>query len=608
MFTLNVCTMPALFIYLLKANIALTLFYLAYRFGLRRLTFYTLNRFFLLTGILFSAVYPLVDVNAFFQGHEQLAGHMIYYVPDWSAFREHLPVQQAFSVWSLLQYVFWTGVVVMAIRFLLQLLSLLRLHLLATDGILCKETVKLVPRPISPFSFFRNIYINPSLHRPEELPAILSHEKIHVKGLHTLDVLAAELSHIFYWFNPGAWLMKTAVCENLEFIADRHMLQSGVDARSYQYSLLKASSYAHAVPLVNHFNFTHLKQRIMMMNKKHSSRMNLVKYFLLLPLLVIIMLAFNISKAGRVLPENQMEKGTTKTGSSSSHQYSYQKDTIPHKSQTTLQVKGNTAPLYVVDNVVQKDTLALHTIKPERISSINVLKGPAAVAKYGPKGANGVVEIHTKKGSVAPPPPPPPPASPKAPGKEQPTPPPPTSLSSSLRIKSEAPPLYIVDDVVQKDTFNLHTIDPNSISSVNVLKGAGAEAKYGSKGANGVIEIHTKKGSAPPPPPANTSHPKYVPPKVVKDVVFVEKDTALHYTPPKVVKDSAPFRYSPPRVVKDTNPRYVPPKVVKDSVVFRYSPPKVVKDSVPRYSPPRIVKDSDTVSFHYTPPRVIKDN
>ncbi|TAM93727.1 MAG: hypothetical protein EPN39_19415, partial [Chitinophagaceae bacterium] len=70
--------MPALIIYLIKANIALILFYLAYRFGLRRLTFYMLNRFFLLFGITFSALFPLLNLNAFFQHHQQLAGSVAY--------------------------------------------------------------------------------------------------------------------------------------------------------------------------------------------------------------------------------------------------------------------------------------------------------------------------------------------------------------------------------------------------------------------------------------------------------------------------------------------------------------------------------------------------
>ena len=40
---------------------------------------------------------------------------------------------------------------------------------------------------------------------------------------------------------------------------------------------------------------------------------------------------------------------------------------------------------------------------------------------------------------------------------------------------------------------NLNEIDPDSIESINVLKGKSAQEKYGDKGANGVIEIVTKK-------------------------------------------------------------------------------------------------------------------
>lgn len=39
--------MPEVFVYLLKVNLALLLFYLVYYLLLRRLTFYVLNRFYL---------------------------------------------------------------------------------------------------------------------------------------------------------------------------------------------------------------------------------------------------------------------------------------------------------------------------------------------------------------------------------------------------------------------------------------------------------------------------------------------------------------------------------------------------------------------------------
>jgi TonB-dependent SusC/RagA subfamily outer membrane receptor len=40
----------------------------------------------------------------------------------------------------------------------------------------------------------------------------------------------------------------------------------------------------------------------------------------------------------------------------------------------------------------------MNTIAPDQIQSINVIKGPAASAKYNdPRAANGVIEITTKK-------------------------------------------------------------------------------------------------------------------------------------------------------------------------------------------------------------------
>ena len=54
-------------------------------------------------------------------------------------------------------------------------------------------------------------------------------------------------------------------------------------------------------------------------------------------------------------------------------------------------------------------------------------------------------------------------------------------------------PLYVVDGV--PITGDLRDIDQNSIESIDVLKDASAAAVYGSRGANGVVMITTKRGS-----------------------------------------------------------------------------------------------------------------
>lgn len=55
-------------------------------------------------------------------------------------------------------------------------------------------------------------------------------------------------------------------------------------------------------------------------------------------------------------------------------------------------------------------------------------------------------------------------------------------------------PLYVIDGV--PTTENLNTINPNDIASIQVLKDASSASIYGSRAANGVVIITTKKGSS----------------------------------------------------------------------------------------------------------------
>lgn len=58
-------------------------------------------------------------------------------------------------------------------------------------------------------------------------------------------------------------------------------------------------------------------------------------------------------------------------------------------------------------------------------------------------------------------------------------------------------PLYVVDGI--PFAGNLNDINPQDISSMDVLKDASATAIYGSRGANGVVLVTTRKGKAGPP-------------------------------------------------------------------------------------------------------------
>ncbi len=66
------------------------------------------------------------------------------------------------------------------------------------------------------------------------------------------------------------------------------------------------------------------------------------------------------------------------------------------------------------------------------------------------------------------------------------------SIRGTRSITASNDPLYVVDGIILMGSLN--DINPNDISSVEVLKDASATAIYGSRGANGVILITTKQG------------------------------------------------------------------------------------------------------------------
>ncbi|WP_431200914.1 TonB-dependent receptor plug domain-containing protein [Mucilaginibacter sp. P19] len=68
----------------------------------------------------------------------------------------------------------------------------------------------------------------------------------------------------------------------------------------------------------------------------------------------------------------------------------------------------------------------------------------------------------------------------------------PTVLIRGLGTNGDPTPLYVVDGMM---VTNISFLAPNDIASMEILKDASATAIYGSRGANGVILVTTKKGN-----------------------------------------------------------------------------------------------------------------
>lgn len=65
--------------------------------------------------------------------------------------------------------------------------------------------------------------------------------------------------------------------------------------------------------------------------------------------------------------------------------------------------------------------------------------------------------------------------------------------TSTISPNPSGIPLVVIDGIATD--INIETIDPNTVESVNILKDAAAASIWGSRAANGVIVIRTKRGS-----------------------------------------------------------------------------------------------------------------
>ena len=297
-------------IYLLKANICLSIFLIIYWGFLRKNTFYRLNRIYLLLAIIGSIALPLLNVVDFVNQHQEIGrGEVIKYIPDLSFKADNQMITGSktqinaipnpniyFNFLDIFQAIFLSGMVVLLCKLVVQIISIFRFLSSSTPIIINQIKVRNLLGDVSPFSFFNYIFININKHSEEDLSEIIAHESAHARQFHSIDVMMMEIFCVLFWVNPLAWMMRKFLKQNLEFLTDKTVINYGFDVRHYQYNLLKISGL-NPIAVSNNFNFSDLKIRIKMMNKKRSSNLHLLKYFLTIPLGAILILTFNISKA-----------------------------------------------------------------------------------------------------------------------------------------------------------------------------------------------------------------------------------------------------------------------------------------------------------------------
>ncbi|MBR6989434.1 MAG: carboxypeptidase-like regulatory domain-containing protein [Bacteroidaceae bacterium] len=284
--------MTEFLVYDAKVAVLVAVFYLFYRLLLAHETLHRLNRLVLLGTAVVSMVLPLCVITV----------HRTVLVPVTSMETEETALAPstmvageaaAEPVWpTVLGVVFFLGVALVLLK---TILSVVKVCILIhkselhpqPDGI----TLAVCSQDLAPFSWMHYIVLS---RRDYDSPdaAILAHERAHIRLKHSWDVMLVDLLTAWQWFNPAMWQLRADLRSIHEFEADAAVLSQGIDARQYQYLLVRKAMATGGYSVVNSIGHSTLKKRINMMLKHKSNALSALKVLYVIPL-VMAALAVN---------------------------------------------------------------------------------------------------------------------------------------------------------------------------------------------------------------------------------------------------------------------------------------------------------------------------
>ena len=285
--------MNVFLIYILEVNLVLAVMYVGYWLICSRTTFFKLRRLMLLFIWMAAFIIPLIEVELPFEANRiqretrvesHIAQTQLPALPVEVAKQALQEIEKKEShLTDYIGVIYATIVLLLIARQLLQVLSVMRIHKKSCRMDYKEQTpIYLLSGSDASFSFFKWIFIYADAFKKGMADEIIRHEKVHAMQWHSLDVCVAQVVVAVNWFNPFAYLLMIETRRNLEYLADRGTLDTGSEKKEYQMNLLRLTCRVYPAQIYNSFNYSHLKDRIVMMNKKPSSAGLRWTYFLLL--------------------------------------------------------------------------------------------------------------------------------------------------------------------------------------------------------------------------------------------------------------------------------------------------------------------------------------
>lgn len=284
--------------YILKVNLLLVFFWLFYRVFLRKETFYTPLRWYFVAGILLSLIFPLINYTQTVIIEQKITPSQFEVTDNFLPIEPQvLEASNPIDWQSILLFMVLIISALCLFRSVFQMVRLVT-HIKRLPNFDQDKKVKIATNSTQIYSFFRWIVIPENKLSSTELSILLAHENIHLNQKHTLDLVLIEMISALFWFNPLIKFLQKDINTNLEYIVDQQMIID-FEPVSYQKTLLNVQNNCDT-NIINSFNTSELKNRIIQLNKQKSNPMKKMKFLLTAPALVAFFAFFQVETVAQV--------------------------------------------------------------------------------------------------------------------------------------------------------------------------------------------------------------------------------------------------------------------------------------------------------------------
>ncbi|WP_143961412.1 M56 family metallopeptidase [Litoribacter populi] len=299
--------MAAAINYIWQSTFCLFFFYGIYWCFIKNEKAFTLARVYILITPLLALLFPIIEIPVDFnkpsislentnfyqvlaaqQAPEEIAGS--FGLPEVTVSSSRLPALWEITDYLFLIYLFIT--LLLAAKLIAQFYQLQALfrkgwyessyHI--KDNYLKVPTFGLAPI----FSYFNRLFWDNTEKLTEsEKSQILNHEIEHIRQGHSYDVIYYQVLSLLFWFNPAIHLMRSALVDTHEYLADEKVLAKVQNKETYKKLIIRIAFKGLDLPIGNYFIRSTTLKRILMMKK--SPKINWYKMVMVLPLTVMLL-------------------------------------------------------------------------------------------------------------------------------------------------------------------------------------------------------------------------------------------------------------------------------------------------------------------------------